>query len=388
MSKNNLDAFSCPNKARVAFFKKVNDCYWNPKLTIKTLPNGDRTVVALDNIKNNEPLVILNINSCFGNDKAIKYSAENLSTLDEYLFLPAYLYQFYTKHTLKRPSGYEHYFNALPTYEWYAENHEVLKIYTSLNPSQKKEASENLAIIKKINLLVNWIETIPNHTINIEQAIRSVFICSTRTWNVGLVPWIDFFNHSYNGSALNNEATTITATHNYEQDEEVNTTYGLKDSLELLNTYGFCAKEKTIAIPFLSISSFCTALDPSLKEYRQFTEGNEFLVNKTLHNIDHLIAHFRLCVLDKKDVLFIDDIAKDFKVFINMNNEHRAIKLLLLCIKALHEKTKKTKENLIQITGVLPDKHEEDINIKQEILKKLKEKIYVYWIKLLGDNPD
>ena len=229
---------------------------------------------------------------------------------------------------------------------------------------------------------------IPNHTINIEQAIRSVFICSTRTWNVGLVPWIDFFNHSYNGSALNNEATTITATHDYEQDEEVNTTYGLKDSLELLNTYGFCAKEKTIAIPFLSISSFCTALDPSLKEYRQFTEGNEFLVNKTLHNIDHLIAHFRLCVLDKKDVLFIDDIAKDFKVFINMNNEHRAIKLLLLCIKTLHEKIKKTKENLIQITGVLPDKHEEDINIKQEILKKLKEKIYVYWIKLLGDNPD
>lgn len=388
MNKNNLDAFSCPNKARVAFFKKVNDCYWNPKLTIKTLSNGDRTVVALDNIENNEPLVILNINSYFGNEKAIKYSVENLSTLDEYLFLPAYLYQFYTKHTLKCPSGYEHYFNALPTYEWYAENHEVLKIYTSLNPSEQKKASENFAIIKKINLLVAWIKTIPNHTVNIEQAIRSVFICSTRTWNVGLVPWIDFFNHSYNGSALNSEATTIAATHDYKQGEEVNTTYGLKDSLELLNTYGFCAKEKTIAIPFLPISSFCTALNPDLKEYQQFTESNEFLVNKTLHNTDHLIAHFRLCVLDKKDVLFIDDIAKDFKILINMDNEHRAIKLLLLCIKALHEKTKKTKEDFIQITGVLPDKHEEDINIKQEILKKLKEKIYVYWMELLSDSPD
>ena len=386
MSKNSTDTFKCPNKAREAFFKKVNNCYWNPKLTINTLPDGDRTVVALDTIENDEPLVILNANTYFGKDKAIKYSVEDINILDENLFLPAYLYQFYTKHTLKCPPGYDHYFNALPTYEWYAENHEVLKIYTSLNPSEQEKANENFLIIKKINLLITWIKTISNHTVDIEQAIRSVFICSTRTWHVGLVPWIDFFNHSYNGSALNNEATTIKATHAYEKNEEVNTTYGLKDSLELLNTYGFCAKQKTIAIPFLPISSFCAALSSDLKKYGQFTEGNEFLVNKTLHNIDHLIAHFRLCVLDKKDVFFIDDIAKDFKVLINIDNEHRAIKLLLLCIKALDEKTKKTKEKLIQITGVLPDKHEKEISVKHEILKKLKEKIYVYWMKLLDDS--
>ena len=388
MSKNNLDAFSCPNKARVAFFKKVNDCYWNPKLTIKTLPNGDRTVVALDTIENDEPLVILNTNSYFDGAKAIKYSREDISSLDESLFLPAYLYQFYTKHTLKHSLGYDHYFNALPTYEWYAENHETLKIYTSLSPNQKEKANENFAIIKKINELIDWIKTISNHTVDIEQAIRAVFICSTRTWNVGLVPWIDFFNHAYNGSALNIDATTITATHVYEKDEEVNTTYGLKDSLELLNTYGFCTEEKTVAIPFLPISSFAIALDSEFESYQLFTKGNEFLINKTLHNIESLIAHFRLCVLSKKDILFIDNIAEDFKTFINIENEYKAIKLLLSCIKVIHEKIKKTKESLTQITGVLPDKHEEDIRIKNEILKKATKNIYIYWVKLLEDNSN
>jgi hypothetical protein len=388
MNKDNIDTFNCPNKARVAFFKKVDNCYWNPKLTIKTLPDGDRTVIALDAIENDEPLVILNTDSYFGYSKAIKYSVEDISTLDEYLLLPAYLYQFYTKHTLNYPQGYDYYFNALPTYEWYAKNHEVLKIYTSLDPSQKEKAGENLILIKKINLLLTWIETIPNHILNIEQAIRSVFVCSTRTWSVGLVPWIDFFNHAYNGSPLNKEATTITATHTYEKNEEVNTTYGLKDSLELLNIYGFCAKEKTISIPFFPISSFCTALDSDFENYQQFTESNEFLLNKTLHNIEHLIAHFRLCVLNKKDVLFVNDIGKDFKTLINMENEHKAIKLLLLCIKTLHEKIKKIKENYTEITGVLPDKYEEDINMKQEILKKLTEKICVYWMKFLKDDSD
>jgi hypothetical protein len=388
MNKSNGTIFNCPNKARETFFKKTKNSYWNPKLTIKTLPNGDRTVTALDTIKDDEPLVILNANAYFGKNKALKYSVEDISTLDDSLILPAYLYQFYTKHTTKYPLGYEHYFNALPTYEWYAKNHEVLKIYTSLNPSQQEKASENFVIIKKINLLFEWIKTIPNHTVDIEQAIRSVFICATRTWNVGLVPWIDFFNHAYNGSALNNEATTITATHSYKKNEEVNTTYGLKDSLELLNTYGFCAKEKTVAIPFLPISSFVVALDSDFKKYQEYTKGNEFLVNKTLHNIDNLIAHFRLCVLDKKDVLFIDNITKDFKTFININNEYRAIKLLLLCIKEIHKKTKETKENLIQVTGVLPIKYEKDINMKHEILEKLTKKLYVYWMKLLDDSFD
>ena len=388
MSKNNLDAFSCPNKARVAFFKKVNDCYWNPKLTIKTLPNGDRTVVALDTIENDEPLVILNTNSYFNGDKAIKYSREDISSLDESLFLPAYLYQFYTKHTLKHPLGYDHYFNALPTYEWYAENHETLKIYTSLNSNQKEKANENFAIIKKINELIDWIKTISNHTVDIEQAIRAVFICSTRTWNVGLVPWIDFFNHAYNGSALNIDATTITATHVYEKNEEVNTTYGLKDSLELLNTYGFCAEEKTVAIPFLPISSFAIALDSEFESYQLFTKDNEFLINKTLHNIESLIAHFRLCVLSKKDILFIDNIAEDFKTFINIENEYKAIKLLLSCIKVIDEKIKKTKEGLTQVIGVLPSKHEEDMHMKNKILKKTVKYIHVYWIKLLEDSSN
>jgi hypothetical protein len=388
MSKNNLDVFSCPNKARVAFFKKVNDCYWNPKLTIKTLPNGDRTVIALDTIENDEPLVILGANLCFDGDKAIKYSVEDISSLDESLFLPAYLYQFYTNHTLKYPLGYDHYFNALPTYEWYAENHETLKIYISLNSNQKEKANENFAIIKKINLLIEWINTISNHAPNIEQAIRAVFICSTRTWNVGLVPWIDFFNHAYNGSALNIDATTITATHVYEKNEEVNTTYGLKDSLELLNTYGFCAEEKTVAIPFLPISSFVIALDSEFEKYQLFTENNEFLINRTLHNIESLIAHFRLCVLDKKDILFVDNIAEDFKTFINVENEHRAIKLLLSCIKVIDEKIKKTKEGLTQVIGVLPSKHEEDMHMKNKILKKTVKYIHVYWIKLLEDSSN
>ena len=386
MNKKTNNTFDCPNKAREHFFKKVSNCYWNPKLTIKTLLNGDRTVVALDTIENDEPLVILNNNLYFNNEKAIKYSVENISTLDECLLLPVYLYQFYTKHTLKYPAGYDYYFNSLPTYEWYAENHEVLKIYTALDINQQEKANENFAIIKKINLLVDWIKTLPKHTLNIEQAIRSVFICSTRTWNVGLVPWIDFFNHAYNGSALNMDATTITATHVYMEGEEVNTTYGLKDSLELLNTYGFSAEEKTVAIPFLPISSFSIALDSEFEKYQLFTEDNEFLINKTLHNIESLIAHFRLCVLNKKDILFTDNIAEDFKNIINIDNEHRAIKLLLSCMKIIHEKIKKTKENLTQITGVLPDKYEKDINMKNKILKKATKKIYVYWIKLLKDG--
>ena len=55
-------------------------------------------------------------------------------------------------------------------------------------------------------------------------------------------------------------------------------------------------------------------------------------------------------------------------------------------MKIIHEKIKKTKENLTQITGVLPDKYEKDINMKNEILKKATKKIYVYWIKLLKDG--
>ena len=386
MTSESIVLVNTPEKARELFFKEVDDCYWNPKLKIKVLENEDRTVVTSKPIQNKESLVILNTNSYFGHEKTEQYSKEDLSKLSEKLRIAAYLYQFYTGHTKSYPKGYNHYFNALPTYEWYAKNHLLLAMYLELEEEQKKEIKKQFFILEQMDELTKWVEQIPGHAVNIEQIRRCILICVTRTWSVGLVPWIDFFNHAYNGSGLANDATTINATHEYQAGQEVNTTYGDKDSLQLLNTYGFSSKEKTLAIPKPPVSSFAIALDPELQVYQQLSNHNPFMVYESVHNTDYLLGYLRLCTLSKIDILNIQDIHEEHKKIINPSNEHKTVKLALLCIEEITNQIQTIKKRMLKVIDPIPSSWEEDLNVKFEILKNLKKKVYVHWLKMIDDD--
>lgn len=377
----------CPDVERQLFFKEVDNCYWNPKLVVKVLPNGDRTVVTTAFIKDDEPLVILNHGACFGNDKCFEYSQEDLTDLNKSLVIPAYLYQFYTGHTTKFPFGYDHYFNALPTYEWYAKNHELLKVYLTISQKQKDQLKENLFLIRQLDEFIDWVKQIPNHKPNIEEAIRAVLASATRSWSsVGLVPWIDFFNHSYDGSILSNEGTTINATHNYQKGDEVNTSYGLKDSLQLLSIYGYSSDEKTIAITRPPLSPFAIALDTDLRGYQAFSEEHPFLMNESLNNFDYFIAHFRLCALSKYDSLFVKDLATEYKKWINAENELNAVKVALICLRETKKHLEGIQEKLGNVSKDLPRAFRDDFQAKFNILEKLHEKLYKHWFKIIDND--
>ena len=57
-------------KARQLFFKKVPNCYWNPKLEVIETETGDRTVIATEALREDDVLVVLNKDTTFGSDKA------------------------------------------------------------------------------------------------------------------------------------------------------------------------------------------------------------------------------------------------------------------------------------------------------------------------------
>lgn len=379
---------SAAEKARQLFFKKVDNCYWNPNLEIIELSNGDRTVIAKDSIKQGSVLVVLNKDSAFSNEKARQLSKYPLDGLDESLIIPAYLYQFYTKQVDNVPVGYDHYFNALPTYEWYAENHLLLKTYLNNQDADFKALGSSLFLINRFITLIEWAETYatPEQPVNREQAIRAAIACATRAWSsIGLVPWIDFFNHSYNGSLLSNGGTSIEATHFYEKGEQVNTSYGPKDSLQLLSIYGFVADEKTLTIYRPNISPLAPAIDAEIKKYQAFAEEYPFLLDAELNNFNSFIAHFRLSALKKHDLFFINDLEQEYKRIINVENEYQAIKLAMYCIDKTENHLKQIVE---QVTGVLleiPQEFKDDFNSKFEIINKIRTRFIEYWNSLILD---
>jgi len=378
---------STAEKARRLFFKKVDNCYWNPKLEIVELPNGDRTVIANDPIKEGSVLVVLNKDTAFSNDKAKQLSKYSLEGLDESLVIPAYLYQFYTKQIDNAPFGYEHYFNALPTYGWYAENHLLLKTYLENQDADLKALGSNLFLINKIISLIEWITDIDelNHTFNRDEAIRSVLICATRSWSsIGLVPWIDFFNHSYNGSLLSNEGTTIEATHAYEKGEQVNTSYGPKDSLQLLSIYGFVADEKTVTIYRPNISPLAPAIDDEIKKYQAFAEEYPFLLGTELNNFDSFIAHFRLSALKKYDLFYVNNLEQDYKQIINVENEYQALKLALFCVSETEKHLSGIVEQITSVIKSVPREFQEDFDAKATIINTVRERIRDYWNSLIS----
>lgn len=373
-----------PEEARKLFFSEVDNCYWNPKLTINVLPNGDRTVVTSTSLQKEEPLVVLNKDASFSVEKCFQFSKENIAKLPRPLIIPAYLYQFYTKHTTEFPVGYNHYFDALPTYEWYAENHELLKLYLKLSEEQRLGLKENFFLFDQINSIVKWASEIPGHKVNKEEAIRSVLASSTRSWSsVGLVPWIDFFNHDYDGSFLRTEGTTIVASHEYEKNEEVNTSYGLKDSLQLLTVYGYVTRDKTVGIKFPNISEFALASAPELKNYQEFSLSTLFLFGHKLKNFDYFIAHMRLSVFNKWDAINISDLAEEHKTFISGRNELDALKLALHLVKKTRSDLDSIKSKIHSVIKKMPQVLDQDFKGKDEVLDLMEKRIYKYWLDLL-----
>jgi hypothetical protein len=373
-----------PEEARRLFFEQVSNCYWNPKLVIKTLPNGDRTVVTNDYITSEEPLVVLNPSSFFDKEKAIENTIYPLDDLSSSLVIPGYLYQFYVGLTDKCPVGYDNYFNALPTYQWYAENHEMIKVYISIDQGMRDELKQNIFLIRQLDEMVEWASKIPDHTVDTEAVIRAVTACASRSWSsVGLVPWIDFFNHAYNGSVLSNQGTTITATHKYEKGDEVNTSYGFKDSLQLLTIYGFVSEEKTVAITRPPISPFSVALDSELEGYKAFSEECPFLLNEELGNFDYVLSHLRLCALSKYDTFFIDDLNSQYRKFINAENEYSAIKIGLICIRETRKHLEEMLEKINKNCKELPPAFQNDFDEKFKILNKLHRLFHEHWYDML-----
>lgn len=375
-----------PEEARRLFFEQVPNCYWNPKLSIKTLPNGDRTVLTNDFIDSEEPLVVLNPSSFFDKEKAIENARYPLDGLSSSLIIPGYLYQFYTGLAEQCPIGYEHYFNALPTYEWYAKNHEMVKVYISIDQEMRDELKQNIFLVRQLDELIEWAAKIPDHTINIESAIRAVTACASRSWSsVGLVPWIDFFNHAYNGSVLSNQGTTITSTHKYEKGDEVNTSYGFKDSLQLLTIYGFVSDEKTVAITRPPISPFSVALDSELEGYKAFAEDCPFLLNSEINNFNYVLSHLRLCALSKYDVFFVDDLNNQYRDFINAENEYNAIRIGLICIRETRNHLEEMLEKIDKNSKGLPASFAADFECKFKILDKLQRLFEEHWFSLLKE---
>jgi hypothetical protein len=374
-----------PEEARKLFFKEVDNCYWNPKLSIKVAPNGDRTVVTSAALQKNEPLVVLNKNAFFNAEKCIEHSKEDISSIRKTLIIPAYLYQFYTNHGATALDGYAYYFNALPTYEWYEQNHEVFKIYLKLTGKQRKELHDNFYVFEQIDSFIEWASQIPGHTVDKEQAIRSVLASLTRTWSsVGLVPWIDFCNHSYEGSFLQSEGTTIVASHAYSKDEEVNVTYGVKDSLQLLSVYGYAAKDKTVGIKFPPISSFALAVDSGLQKYADSSVSAPCLLGKQLRNFDFLLSHMRLCVFDKVDALTCSDPEEACQTFLNAQNELKALKLFLHMVQVTQKNLEELKNKTEKALGKIPEVLEEDFKGKDEVFNNITKRIYKHWLDLLS----
>jgi len=371
-------------KARQLFFKKVSNCYWNPKLEVIETETGDRTVIASESLREDDVLVVLNKDTTFGNDKAKQLTKASFDSIEESLYIPAYLYQYYTKYVDNAPSGYEHYFDHLPTYDWYAENHLLLKTFLDNSGKDLKKLGSNLFLISRILEMLEWIETIPDHQPQPEQAIRSILITSTRSWSsVGLVPWIDFFNHSYEGSILSNEGTTIKATHDYKKGAEVNTSYGLKDSLQLLSIYGFVSDEKTLTIYRPNVSPFAIAIDSDLKRYQSFSEEFPFLISKELNNFNSFIAHFRLTVLKKYDTLFVEELNESYKQVINGENELQSVKLAFACVKETEKHLNKIIAQIKSVIEVLPKEFHDDFEAKFEIIKALNERLEEHWNDLI-----
>jgi hypothetical protein len=376
-----------PEKARECFFNEVNNCYWNPKLSISTLPNGDRTVVTNEDIHENEPLVVLNSNSFFDIEKCFTYSTEDLSSLPKRLIIPAYLYQFYTQHTNKYPVGYDHYFNSLPTYQWYLKNHELLKVYAKMSNKQKEILKEHLFLINDFGEIQEWAKKIPNHKFNYEEAIRSVLAVATRSWSsAGLVPWIDFFNHSSEGSYLKNNGTTITASHFYRKNDEVNTSYGPKDSLQLLTIYGYKAQEKTIGICRPKISPYSIALDENLEKYEDFSQDSPFLFDLSLDKFSYFLSHMRLSAVSKYDTLFISNLQDECTTFVNGANELKALEIGLICIHSTRESLEKIKTKFASVANIIPKSFVEDFEVKFKILDALEQKLHEHWITILKNK--
>jgi hypothetical protein len=232
--------------------------------------------------------------------------------------------------------------------------------------------------------LIEWVKQIPKHKPNIEEAIRSYLITRTRSWSsFGLVPWIDFFNHSDQGSFLNGEGTSIHATHAYEKGDEVNTSYGLKDTFHLLTTYGYVAKETTVPLLCPPVSKFAVAFDPNLNNGVTLSEDYPFLIKKNVNNFNQIISYFRLCAFNKHDLFFVNDIATESKRFINGENEHKAVKIGLFCLEKSKKSLENVKNNFDAISKELPESFVKEFEGKMEILKELSLKFHTHWLNLL-----
>lgn len=376
-----------PEQARKQFFEVFKDCYWNPKLKIKTTSNEDRIVVTDSSIESGEPLVILNDSICFGLDKANQYTIEPLNDLSSDLIIAGYLYQYYCGHALC-PEGYDLYFNALPTYEWYKNNHEMLKVYLSLTLEKQQELEDAFYLFNQLNKFLDWASSLSNLSFNKEHAIRALIAVTTRSWSSsGLVPWIDFFNHASDGSLLNKNVG-INATHKYKKGDEVNTSYGVKDSFKLLSIYGYCTSIKTLGLVRMSVSDYALALDKELKEYQAATEYIPFLLDTKLENFETILAHFRLVALNKYDVIQIKDLNAEYKVGLNGSNEFNAVKSFLFCLKKTQEDLETISTRIVKAfesVDRVPFVLREEFEIKMNIISLAKDKIFIHWNSLL-DN--
>lgn len=374
-----------PEQARKKFFEVFKDCYWNSKLEIDFTSTKDRTVIAKSKIDNGEALVILNDSVCFDLDKARNYSTECLEGLDNNLVIPAYLYQFYCDHALC-PEGYQFYFNALPTYEWYENNHEMLKVYLSLTKDQLEQLEDNFYIFGQLNRFLDWAATLSKLPFNKKNAIRALLAVATRSWSSsGLVPWIDFFNHSVDGSLLTNNIS-ISATHKYKAGQEVNTCYGFKDSLKLLSIYGYAPEKKTVALVRLNVSDYAIALDSDLKAYHSTTKDTPFLIDKQLENFEMILAHFRLVVLNKYDTIAVNKLSSEYRKGLNGNNELNSVKAFLFCVNKTRKDLQQIQDDIKKVFGSfenIPESWRVDFQGKFQILSLLNEKILKHWMGLL-----
>jgi hypothetical protein len=160
----------------------------------------------------------------------------------------------------------------------------------------------------------------------------------------------------------------------------------LKDSLQLLNIYGYETKEKTVGIKFPSISTFALASDPSLKAYAHASASATCLLGKNLRNFDFFISHMRLCVFNKFDALAVSDLGTEYKTFLNERNELEALKLSLSIIQSTRKDIEELKTKTKEFMQTFPESFENDFKGKEEVLDNVIKKIYKHWLDLLKES--
>lgn len=219
----------------------------------------------------------------------------------------------------------------------YLNGSSLLKILTK----EIKCLEQDYLIISSANLLTY------------EEFLKGRMLVSSRLFSVkaekdqsGLVPFADFFNHTYKSSLswgynFDDNGFTVETQESYERGMEITIDYGKKSNLKLMMGYGFATEENTADEYIFEL--YLKKSDPLYGIKSEIIQNkNEFHLSATTESneFNELLGFLRFSYC--KDQTFIDNLKKTYNLknffFISLQNEILALtKLQKICASALSE---------------------------------------------------